>query len=103
MKPNLYFLTCANGKEADMISKSLLEKRLVVCVKEISVSSSFLFHGETDTCKEVLLIMDSIAENFEKINKEVKKIHSYETYVLLSTPVVKTTKAVLKWMKEELI
>jgi len=101
MKMCVLMLTCANQKEADKITKSLLEKRLIVCAKTSSVSSSFLWRGKIDSSDEILLIMDSIEENFEKINKEVKKLHSYETFVLTSLG-VKTTKEVEAWTKEEL-
>lgn len=102
MKINLLFLTCANEKEADRISKVLLEKKLVVCVKKTSVSSSFLWKGKIENSNEILLIMDSVVENFDKINVEVKKLHSYKTFVLTSILVNQTTKEVEDWANEEL-
>lgn len=102
MKPILIFLTCANEKEADTISKKLLEKKLVICIKKTKVSSSFLWKGATDYSKEVLLLMDSIEENFAQIEKEVRKIHSYETFVLIANPVIKASKGVKEWIREEL-
>lgn len=102
MKICLLFLTCANLEEADKISKSLLEKKLVFCIKKTSVSSSFLWKGRINHNEEVLLIMDSIEENFEKVESEISKIHSYETFVLTSTPAIKTTDKVIDWIKKEL-
>lgn len=98
----LVFLTCANDKEAELISKKLLEKKLVVCIKKSKVSSSFLWKHKIDKSQEVLLIMDSVEEKFEKIEKEVKKLHSYDTFVLLAVPVIKASKGILEWMKDEL-
>jgi uncharacterized protein involved in tolerance to divalent cations len=46
--------------------------------------------------------MESVEKNFEKINKEVKKLHSYETYVLYSIAAGKTTKEVENWLKKEI-
>lgn len=102
MKICLYFLTCANLSEANKIAKALLEKHLVVCAKTFPVSSSFLWKGKIDSSKEALLIMESIEENFNKIEKEIKKLHSYKTFVLFSLPILKTTKGVEKWIKTEL-
>ncbi len=102
MKNCILLLTCANTEEADKIAKTLLEKKLVVCVKKTSVSSSFLWKGTIDTSEEVLLIMDSIEENFTSIETEIRKIHSYETFVLVSLPVSQTSQGVEAWMKEEL-
>ncbi|MBI3620441.1 divalent-cation tolerance protein CutA [Candidatus Roizmanbacteria bacterium] len=97
----ILFLTCANDKEAEKISKSLLEKRLVFCIKKSSVFSSFLWKGKIDQASEVLLIMDSLEGNFEKVENEVARLHSYETFVLLSTSVSQTTTGVKDWIKNE--
>lgn len=102
MKLCLLFLTCANVAEADAISKSLLEKRLVACIKASPVSSSFLWEGKIQKSNEILLIMDSIEENFEKVKTEVAKLHSYDTFVLVATPVSHATNEVMKWMHTEM-
>lgn len=102
MKMSLFYLTCADDWEADRISKVLLDKKLIICAKKLPVDSSFLWKGKLNNLDETLMIMDSIEENFDKVNKEIRKLHSYETYVLLTIPVSKTTKEVKDWMKEEL-
>ena len=102
MKPILLFLTCANQKEANKISKSLLQKGLVVCIKAMPVSSTFLWQGEIDSGKEVLLVMDSVESKFKVIENQVKKLHSYDTPVLISIPVSQTSAGITSWMKKEL-
>ena len=98
----MLFLTCANDKEVEKIAKILLEKKLIVCAKRFSVFSSFLWKGKANYANEVLLVMDSIEENFGKVRKEVAKIHSYKTFVLLSSSVTQTTQEVKDWIKQEL-
>lgn len=102
MEMNLLFLTCANEVEAKKIANVLLEKRLIICAKRTSVSSSYLWKGKIEESSEALLVMDSLAENFEKINDEVKRLHSYKTFVLTSILVNQATKKVEGWFKEEL-
>lgn len=102
MKKILIFLTCANKKEAGVISKALLERRLVVCIKKSPVTSSFLWRRKIKLSKEILLIMDSFHEKFEDIEKEVRKLHSYKTFVLIATPVIKASGGIEEWMREEL-
>jgi periplasmic divalent cation tolerance protein len=99
MKMILLFLTCANDPEAKKIARALLQKRLIVCAKRTPVSSSFYWENKIDSAKEVLLIMESIESNFKKIEKEVKKLHSYETFVLVSLPVTQASTGVAAWMK----
>ena len=88
--------------EAEDISNVLLKKKLVVCIKKTKVKSSFLYQGKIDEANEVLLVMDSVEEKFDRIEKEVRKIHSYETFVLLATPVIRSSKGVKEWIKSEL-
>ncbi|MCL5435142.1 MAG: divalent-cation tolerance protein CutA [Patescibacteria group bacterium] len=102
MKMAVYYLTCANNREADKISKVLLEKRLIACAKKVPASSMFRWKGKIDNAKEIVLMLESVEENFDKINAEVKKLSSYETYILFSIPVSKTTKGVEDWLKKEL-
>ena len=102
MKLCILLLTCANEQEANNISGALLDNRLVACVKKMGVQSSSLWKGKKESGSEVMLVMDSIEENFTKVNQKVKELHSYETYVLLSLPVNQTTKEVKKWLTTEL-
>ncbi len=102
MKMAVYFLTCKDDFEAEKISKVLLEKKLVACSKKFLVESSFWWKNHIDNAREVVVMLESIEEYFEKINKEVKKLSSYETYILFSIPISKTTKGVEEWLKKEL-
>jgi len=97
----IYYLTCSDDWEADKIAKALLNKKLIVCAKQTPVISASWWKGHLTENKEILLSMESVEENFEKIEKEIKKLHSHETFVLYSVP-AKTTKGVEKWIKEEL-
>ena len=101
MKLCLLFLSCKNIKEADKISGQLLKEKLIVCAKKISINSSYLWKNKIESAQEVLLIMDSVEENFEKINKEVKKLHSYKTYTLLLVNINKINNEALNWLKKE--
>lgn len=96
------YLTCANTVETGQISKTLLEKRLVACTKQLPVSASYWDDGKIDQATEVLLIMESAMDLFEAVEKEVAKIHSYETFVLEAVPIAKMSKQAEKWMHENL-
>lgn len=103
MKPCLLFLSCKNIEEADKISFKLLEKRLVVCAKKIKINSNYLWGNKIESSKEVLLIMDSTEENFDKIDQEVEKLHSYKVYNLVMTKVYKINNNSLKWLQETML
>ena len=103
MKPCLLFLSCKNIKEADKISYKLLSEKLIVCAKKMPINSSYLWKNKIESSQEVLLIMDSIEENFEKIDLEVKKLHSYKTYNLVMTKANKINKQALNWHQNNLL
>jgi periplasmic divalent cation tolerance protein len=98
----ILYLTCADTKEADKIGQELLNKKLVVCVRQINVRSSYWWEDKISNDDEVLLMMESGEELFEKINKVVAKLHSYEQYVLTMTKVDKTTRGVEEWLDKYL-
>jgi periplasmic divalent cation tolerance protein len=100
MKPCLLFLSCKNIEEADKISEKLLKEKLAVCVKKIMTDSSYVWKGKIESAREVLLIIDSFEENFEKINQTVKKLHSYKTYTLFMTGIKKANNEALKWLQD---
>jgi len=98
----IFMLTCANNAEADKIGKVLLEKKLIACCKKMPVASSFWWKGIIEQTDETVLMMESVEEKFGEVNKEVKKLHSYDTFILFSLPVGQTTKEVQEWLEKEL-
>ena len=95
-------LTCANKEEADKIANALLVKHLIVCAKQIPISSDFRWQGKIEHSKEVMLIMDTKTQLFEAIEAEVKKLHSYDVFVLQSLEIDKLNKQAENWMEAEL-
>jgi len=79
-------LTCGSWQEAQKIADALLEKGLIACVEMLDVQSKFHWQGHIDAVKEVKLVMKSVADNFGKIEEEIAKLHSYDTFVLQSIP-----------------
>jgi len=96
------FLTCADKQEADKISSKLLDGKLAVCVKQTDVESNFLWKGKKEQGKEILLIIDSTEEMFNDIEAVIKRIHSYDTFVLMAYPVAKASAGVREWVEQEL-
>ena len=83
----ILYLVCADKKEADKITKVLLEKRLVACAKKLPVSSVFRWKGKINRANEIVLLLETENRLFDRIEAEVRKAHSHKTFVLLSIPV----------------
>jgi periplasmic divalent cation tolerance protein len=96
------WLTCANESEADKIAEALLAKKLIACARQVPVSSKFRWQGKIEKANEVMLVMESRLDLFEQVEKEVKQLHSYESFVLEATAVRLVSAKASKWLKEEL-
>jgi len=103
MKILKLFLTCKDDIEADAISHALLEKRLIACANKVAVSSSFCWNSAVDTANEVLLIMQTVEIKFTEIEAEIKKLHSYQTFVLTGFEVVRSSQGVMDWIKDSIV
>lgn len=99
-KPNFVelVLTCGGQEEAHKIADSLLAQKLVACVKFTEVKSQFRWKGEIETADEIKLSMTTIADNFDKIEAEIKKLHSYETFVLQQIPITRLNQSAAEWL-----
>ena len=70
--------------------------------KKLPIESAFWWQGKKDRAHEVLVMFETIEEKFEAIEKEAGDIHSYETPMIFTITVAKTTHSVEKWLEEEL-
>ena len=95
-------LTCGSWQEAQRIADVLLEKKLVACVEFMEIKSKYHWQGQIEENKEIKLIMHSAEHLFDKVEAEVKKLHSYETFVLQALPVSQVSKEAQAWLAEEL-
>ncbi len=96
-------LTCGSWQEAQRIVDSLLEKRLIACAEFIEIKSKYHWERKLEENKEIKLIMQSIADNFQAIESEVAKLHSYETFVLQQIPLTNLSAKARTWLEQEAI
>jgi len=99
----IVLITAANKKEADKISKKLIQNKLAACVNIVNgIKSLFWWQGKVDRAKETLLIVKSRQEKFAKIVKLVKANHSYAVPEIIALPIISGFKAYLKWIDDSL-
>lgn len=96
------YLTCEDGDEATKIVHVLLEKRLIVCAKQIPITADFHWQGKIRNSNEAMLIMESALDLFDEVEKVVAKLHSYETFVLEAVPIAKVSEKATAWMQQNL-
>jgi len=95
------WLTCKDKEEASKIANTLLVKHLVACVHKIPISSEFCWKGKIKSNDEILLVMESREDLFDEVEREVAKLHSYDTFVLEAVPISKISQKAEDWLKKE--
>ena len=79
MKFIIVYITHKNLKEAKKVCNYLLEKKMIAFVNYFPVESAYQWKGKIENSREVVSIVKTKRDNWEKIKKAVEKIHSYET------------------------
>ncbi|MFT4250708.1 MAG: divalent-cation tolerance protein CutA [Candidatus Woesearchaeota archaeon] len=100
MRLALIHVLCKDDKEAQTISKQLLDKRLVACTNFFSATSNYFWKQELQEEQETVLLLKTLPELVEQARKEILNIHSYETAYVASF-FVEVTDAYGQWVLEQ--
>ena len=96
----IVLVTTSSKREAEKITKNLLDLKLIACGNIIGpVCSIFRWSGKIEKAEEYLTIMKTRKNLFEKLAEAVKAMHSYEVPEILAVPVVDGSKAYLDWLE----
>ncbi|MGD2066891.1 MAG: divalent-cation tolerance protein CutA [Candidatus Bathyarchaeota archaeon] len=99
----IVLMTTSNKEEAENIVRALLEDKLIACANIIeSVSSFFWWQGKIESEKEALIIIKTNDKLFEKLQKRITALHSYDVPEILALPIVAASQSYLDWLKVSL-
>ena len=108
MKSNNHFrlvlVTCANQIQAKLIARSVVEKRLAACVNilRIPIESHYRWKGKVEKARELLLLVKTTAGKLRALEREVKRLHSYDTPEFIALPIVAGSEPYLAWLEENI-
>ena len=95
-------VTSDNKEEAGKIADMLVSHRIAACVNIVpEVNSTFWWQGQTDTARELLLIIKSKASLLSQITELIKEVHSYEVPEVIALPIVGGNDDYLDWIDNE--
>jgi periplasmic divalent cation tolerance protein len=96
-------ITAPSLEVGEQISKTLLEQKLAACVNILpSVQSFFRWEGQVSQEQEVLLVVKTRRELFEKqFIPAVKAVHPYDLPEIIAMPVVLGSQDYLDWIAQE--
>jgi len=95
--------TFANKKQAQKISKELIEEGLAACVNIIEkVDSIYKWKNKIVSEKEVMVIIKTLKLNQQKLKKFISNKHTYDNPELIFISIDDGLKKYLKWIEKDL-
>ena len=108
MTPRLIFiyLTCSSAEQDKMIGTKLLEKRLIACFNLLGeIESKYWWParaGKLESAHEVVVLLKTIPDKLNEVEKEVKSLQDYEMSCLCAIPIFQVNEEYAQWVKNEL-
>jgi len=102
----LVYTTWESVEQAKKAGKHLLEKRLCGCVNILGETNPLFWwppkEGKIDESKEVVMIIKTLKDKYDELEKEIYKIHSFDTPCIIALPTYKVNKDYYDWLKSEI-
>jgi periplasmic divalent cation tolerance protein len=95
-------VTCGSVKEARKIARGVVEKKLAACVNigTAAVESVYRWKGKVETAREFLLVIKTTSARLEALEKEIKRLHSYDVPEFVVVEIAAGSKEYLRWVEE---
>jgi periplasmic divalent cation tolerance protein len=85
-------------EEARTIAVALVEERLAACVQLLPIESLYVWEGEVVDDTEILLLVKTRTDAFERVRALVRELHSYEVPEILMLDVAAGDQPYLDWI-----
>lgn len=95
--------TTSNKAEAEKIASALLELKICACIQIFPIVSMYHWKGKIEKSAEFQLLIKTTKRCYEKIEKEIKNLHSYETPEIIYTDIKGGSFEYLNWIDCETI
>jgi periplasmic divalent cation tolerance protein len=94
--------TVPNEQVGEKIARALLEEHLVACVNIVpGVRSLYRWQGAIQDEQELLLVIKTRADRYEKLEQRLKELHPYDVCEVLAFDVAAGAKTYLDWILAE--
>ena len=96
------YVTHKNMEEAEKVSSYLLQQKSIACVNFFPIKSSYQWKENIESSNEIVSLLKTKNENWEKVKTEIMKIHSYETPCIIKMS-VEANEEYESWINKETI
>jgi len=95
-------VTCGSLTEARRIARAVVTKRLAACANIVtaSVESIYRWKGKVERAHEFLMILKTTSKRLSALEKEVKRLHSYDVPEFIALPIAAGSSDYLRWLQE---
>jgi periplasmic divalent cation tolerance protein len=95
----IVLVTCASVTEARRIAQYVVEHKLAACANILpGVNSIYRWKKRVERAKEVLLLLKTTAARLGQLEKEVKRLHSYEVPEFVVVSIAAGSREYLAWL-----
>jgi periplasmic divalent cation tolerance protein len=96
------FSNCCSAEEAEKVARHLVDTRAAACVNIIpGVRSIYRWKGAVEDAAEWTLLIKTRRGLLERVQKELRKVHSYEVPEVVAVPIVEGLESYLAWIDDE--
>ena len=96
------YITVGSLEEARHIGRILINEQLVACINIIEqMESMFMWEGEFQNEKELVVVAKTKAELVNDLIKQVKAVHTYDCPCIVTLPVHSGNQDFLNWIANE--
>jgi periplasmic divalent cation tolerance protein len=95
-------ITCASRKQARQIGRALVKARLAACanILEVPIESIYRWKGQVESAREFLMILKTTQRRFAAMEREVRRLHSYEVPEIIAVPIERGSHGYLRWISQ---
>lgn len=99
---SVVFTTLGSREDAQTLVRRLVENRVVACGTIVERAFSiYEWQGKLEESPEVLVMMKTRTELWDRLQSLVCELHPYDVPELLAIPVTKGLPAYLGWLAEQ--
>jgi periplasmic divalent cation tolerance protein len=93
-------VTMPDAERATSLARALVDEGLAACVNVVpGVRSIYRWEGKVEESDEVLCLIKSRAEIFERLRRRIAELHPYEVPEILAFAVHDGSPAYLEWVR----
>lgn len=96
----LIYVTYPNMEEANKAITHLIQKKLIACANSFPMKATSCWTGKVEEVDEIISILKTKKENWQKVKSEVKKIHSYKIPCIMKIE-VESNEEYEEWVNKE--